>query len=86
MLANTLVPVVSTAHLVVRWLIGITHQACTSGIVRTYLTSEGGSMTRFTRVALHGSRGASTMPLTKLFSRATHKLLACFDGDHHQAI
>jgi hypothetical protein len=39
-------------------------------------------MTRFTRVALHGSRGASIMPLTKLFSGAPHKLLAGFDRDH----
>jgi hypothetical protein len=39
-------------------------------------------MKRFTRVALRGSRRASTMPLTKLFSRAPHKLLAGFDGDH----
>jgi hypothetical protein len=45
-------------------------------------TSEGSSMTRFTRVALRGSHGASIMPLTKLFSRAPHKLLAGFDGDH----
>jgi hypothetical protein len=45
-------------------------------------TSEGSSMTLFTRVALRGSRGASTMPLTKLFSAAPHKLLAGFDGDH----
>ena len=64
MFANTLVPVVSTAHLVVRRLIGITRQACTSGTTRTYSESEGSSMTRFTRVALRGSRGASTMPLT----------------------
>ena len=35
-LANTLVPVVSTAHLVVRRLIGITRQARTSGTTRTY--------------------------------------------------
>ena len=35
---------------------------------------------------LRGSRGASTMPLTKLFSRAPHKLLAGFNGDHHQAV
>jgi hypothetical protein len=34
--ANMLVPVVSAAHLVVRRLIGITHQARTSGTVRTY--------------------------------------------------
>ena len=86
MLANTLVPVVSTTHLVVRWLIGITRQARTSGTARTYPESEGSSMTRSTRVALHGSRGASTMPLTKLFSGAPHKLLAGFNGDHHQAI
>ena len=86
MFANTLVPVVSTAHLVVQWLIGITCQARTSGATRTYPGSEGSSMTRFTKVALRGSRGASTMPLTKLFSEAPHKLLAGFDGDHHQAV
>ena len=85
-LANMLVPIVSTAHLVVRRLISITHQARMSGIARNYPESEGSLMTRSTRVALHGSRGASTMPLTKLFSRAPHKLLAGFDGDHHQAI
>jgi hypothetical protein len=44
--------------------------------------SEGSSMTCFTRVALYGPHKASTMPLTKLFSRALHKLLAGFDGDH----
>ena len=80
------VPVVSIAHLVIRWLIGITRQARTSGTARTYPESEGSSMTRSTRVALRGSRGASIMPLTKLFSGAPHKLLAGFDGDHHQAI
>jgi hypothetical protein len=61
-LPSSYVPIVSTAHLVVRQLIGITRQACTSGTTRTYLTSEGSSMTLFTRVALRGSRGASTMP------------------------
>jgi hypothetical protein len=35
-LANTLVPVVLTAHLVIWRLIGITHQARTSGTTRTY--------------------------------------------------
>ena len=85
-LANTLVPVMSTAHLVVRRLIGITRQAHTSGTARTYPKSEGSSMTHFTRVALRGSCGVSTMPLTKLFSRAPHKLLAGFNGDHYQAI
>jgi hypothetical protein len=44
--------------------------------------SEGSSMTRFIRVALRGSHGVSTMILIKLFSRAPHKLLAGFDGDH----
>ena len=86
MLANTLLPVVSTAHLVVRRLIGITRQARTSGATRTYPGSEGSSMTRFTKVALRGSHGASTMPLTKHFSGAPHKLLVGFDGDHHQAV
>jgi hypothetical protein len=78
--------VVSTAHLVVQRLIGITRQARTSGTTRTYPESEDSSMTRSTKVALHGSRGVSTIPLTKLFSRAPHKLFAGFDGDHHQAI
>jgi hypothetical protein len=36
MLTNTLVPVVSTVYLVARQLIGITHQAHTLGITRTY--------------------------------------------------
>jgi hypothetical protein len=43
-------------------------------------------MTLFIRVALRSSHGASTIPLTKLFTGAPHKLLAGFDGDHHQAI
>ena len=77
------VPIVSTAHLVVQWLIGITCQAHTLGTTRTYPKSEGSSMTHSTRVALHGSRRASTMPLTKLFSGAPHKLLVGFDGEHH---
>ena len=64
MFANTLVPVLSTAHLVVRRLIGITRQARTLGAARTYPGSEGSSMTRFTKVALRGSRRASIMPLT----------------------
>ena len=62
------VPIVLTAHLVVWWLIGITRQAHTSGAARTYPGSEGSSTTRFTRVALRGSRGASTMPLTSTSS------------------
>jgi hypothetical protein len=80
------VPIVSTTHPVVRRLICITHQTHASSIARAYLTSEDRSMTLFTRVALRGSHGASTMPLTKLFSGAPQKLLADFDGDHHQAI
>jgi hypothetical protein len=35
-LANKLVPIVSTTHLVVRRLIGITRQAHTLGTARTY--------------------------------------------------
>jgi hypothetical protein len=62
--ANMLVPVVSTAHLVVQWIIGITRQAHTSSTSRTYPESEGSSMTHFTRVALHDPRGVSTIPLT----------------------
>jgi hypothetical protein len=58
------VPVVSTAHLVVRQLIGLTRQARTSVNARTYLTSEGSSITRSTRVALRDPRGVSTIPLT----------------------
>ena len=86
MFANTLVPVVSTAHLVVRRLIGITRQARTSGTARTYPESKGSSMTRFTKVALRDSRGASTSTPHKHFFGAPHKLLAGFDGDHHQAV
>jgi hypothetical protein len=33
---------------------------------------------RLKRVALCGSRGVSTIPLTKLFFGAPHNLLACF--------
>ena len=80
MLANMLVPIVLTAHLVVRWLIGITCQARTSGTARTYPKSEGSSMTRSTRVALHDSNGVSTIPLTNpplehrtIFSHASTK-------------
>ena len=62
--ANTLVPVVSTAHLVVRRLIGITHQAHTSGTIRTYPESKGSSMTRSTRIALRDPRGVSTIVVT----------------------
>ena len=86
MLANTLVPVVSMAHLVIWRLIGITSQARTCGTTRTYPKSEGSSMTRSIRVALRDSRVASTMPLTKFFFGAPHKLLVGFNGDHHQAI
>ena len=75
MLANTLVPVVSTAHLVVPQLIGMTRQARTLGTARTYPESEGSSMTRSTRVALRGSHGVSTIPLTNHFFGAPHNLL-----------
>jgi hypothetical protein len=57
-------PVVSTAHLVVRRLIGIIHQARTSGTTRTYPKSEGSSMTRSTWVALRDPHGVSTISLT----------------------
>jgi hypothetical protein len=57
------VPVVSIAHPVVRWLIGITRQARMLGTARTYLTSEGSSMTCFTRVALRDLHRMSTIPL-----------------------
>ena len=58
------VPVVSTAHLEVRRLIGITRQARTSGTARTYPESEGISMTRSTRVSLRDPHGVSIIPLT----------------------
>ena len=58
------VPVVSTAHLVVRRLIGITRQARTSGAARTYPESDGSLMTCSTRVALRDPHGVSTIPLT----------------------
>jgi hypothetical protein len=57
------VPIVSTAHLVVRQLIGITRQARTLGTTRTYLKSEGSLMTRSTRVALCDPCGVSTISL-----------------------
>jgi hypothetical protein len=63
-LANTLVPIVSTTQLVVRQLIGVTRQARTSGTARTYPKSEGSSMTRCTRVAIRNPRGVNTIPLT----------------------
>ena len=76
-LANTLVPVVLTAHLVVWRLIGITRQAHTWGTTRTYPKSEGSSMTCSTRVTLRDPRRVSIIPLTNpppehrtIFSRA----------------
>ena len=78
------VPVVSTAHLVARRLIGITRQACTSGTARTYLESEGSSMTRSSRVALRGSCGASTIPLTITSPEHRTIFFVCFNGDHDQ--
>ena len=74
LVATKLVSIVSTAHLVVRRLIGITRQARTSGAARTYPESEDSSMTRSTRVALRGSRRVSTIPLTNHFSGAPHNL------------
>jgi hypothetical protein len=58
------IPVVSTAHLVVRQLIGVTCQVRTSGTARTYPESEGRSITSSTKVALHDFHGMSTFPLT----------------------
>ena len=86
MLANTLVPIVSTAHLVVQWQIGITLQARMLGTASTYPKSEGSSTTRSTNVALRGSRGVSTVPLTNPSLEHRTRVIACFDGDHHQAI
>ena len=72
------VPVVLTAHLGARRLIGITRQARTLGTARTYPKSEGSSMTHSTKVALHDPHGVSTIPLTNpppehrtIFSRAS---------------
>ena len=48
--------------------------------------SEGSSMSRSTRVALRGSRGVSTIPLTITSPEHRTIFLACFDGDHHQSI
>jgi hypothetical protein len=74
------IPIVLTAHSVVQWLIGITRQARMLGTARTYLRSEGSSMTRFTRVALHDLHRVSTIPLTNpppehrtIFLRASTK-------------
>jgi hypothetical protein len=63
-LPSNYAPVVSTTHPMVWQLIGITRQARTSGTARTYLTSEGSSITRSTRVAFHDPCGVSTIPLT----------------------
>jgi hypothetical protein len=62
-LANTLVPIVSTVHLVVRQLIGTTPSPHV-GRRKNLPTSEGSSTTCSTSVALRGSRGVSTVPLT----------------------
>jgi hypothetical protein len=72
-----------------------TNLSHTLGAARTYSKSEGSSMTRSTRVALRGSRGVSTMPLTiaspehcTIFSRASQRrpqhpsLLG--DGNHQE--
>ena len=72
-LPQSYVPVVSTAHLVVWQLIGVTCQARMSGTARTYLESEGSSMTRSTRVALRGSHGVSTIPITN--PRSEHRTI-----------
>jgi hypothetical protein len=45
MLAGTLVPVVSTTHLVVQWLIGVHKPSPTLGRHKNLPTSEGNSMT-----------------------------------------
>jgi hypothetical protein len=85
-LANMLVPVVSTVHLVVsaakwhhikptRWAPQEPHRP-----------SEGSSMTRSTRAALRGSRGESTTPLTITSSEHNTIFLACFNRDHYQAV
>ena len=68
MFANTLVLVVSTAHLVVRQLIGIHKPSPHVGRYKNLPISEGNSMTRSTSVALRGSRGVSTVSLTNPFS------------------
>ena len=43
-------------------------------------------MTRSTSVALRGSRGVSTMPLTITSSEHHTIFFASFDEDHHQAV
>jgi hypothetical protein len=63
-LPSNYVLVVSIAHLVVRWLIGITRQARTSGTIGTYPKSEDTSMTRSTRVARRDPHGVITISLT----------------------
>jgi hypothetical protein len=52
------------AHPVVRWLIGITCQARTSGMARTYLTSKGSSITRFYKSCSSRSPQGEQIPLT----------------------
>jgi hypothetical protein len=83
-LSPSYVPVVSTAHLVVRWLIGITCQGRTLGTVRTYPESEGSSMTRSTRVTLRDPLGVSTIPLTNPPSK--HRTIFLRASTESQAI
>ena len=72
------VPVVSTAHLVVRRLRGVARISSTRWTPQEpHKPSDGSSMTRSTRVALHDPREVSTIPLINpppeyrtIFSRA----------------
>jgi hypothetical protein len=77
-LPSNYVLVVSIAHLV-RWLIGITRQARTSGTTGTYPKSEDTSMTRSTRVTRRDPHGVIKISLKNppskhctIFSCACH--------------
>ena len=75
MLANTLVPVVSTIHLVVRWLIGISRQDRTSGNTRTYPKSEGSSMTPLLELLFAALAGQAQYPSQSLLQSTAQSSL-----------
>jgi hypothetical protein len=87
LVATKLVPVVTTTHLVVRWLISVHKPSPHVGRRKNLPTSEGSSMTHSTSVALRGSRGVSTVPLTNPSSEhRTIFLHASRRRTRHQAI
>jgi hypothetical protein len=89
--ANTLVPVETSSKVVVCPLasgdpqVTLSHVECLPQALALDMTRPdhlSSFAPRSTRVALRGSCRPSTMPLIKLFSGASHKLLMGFNGDH----